>query len=65
MSDNNWQPIETAPRDGTVVKIKVDIESVQAYWEPNLYGEGLGSWVLTRPLHMESVWRPTRWKPAL
>lgn len=57
MSDD-WKTIDTAPRDGTVVKIKVDIVSVRAYFDYDL-----DRWVLTHPLHMESVFRPTRWKP--
>jgi len=58
MSDG-WQPMESAPRDPkVVVRVKVDIESVRAYWEPEL-----DRWVLVHPLHMESVFRPTAWKP--
>lgn len=56
--DNKWQPMQTAPRDPhKVVRLKVDIESVRAYWD-----EDLNCWVLTHPLHIESIREPKAWK---
>ena len=52
-----WQPIETAPRDGTEVLLPL-YDSLRAYWD-----EELKRWVLSKPLHMESVANPTQWKP--
>lgn len=52
----NWQPIETAPRDGT---------QILAFWiSGNIYGavswdNGLRSWI---ELH-EDVYDPTHWMP--
>jgi hypothetical protein len=56
---DDWQPMNTAPRDPkVVVRIKLDIKSVRAYWEPEI-----GCWVLCHPLHIESIWTPEGWKP--
>jgi hypothetical protein len=55
MSD--WQPMETAPKDGRTVKIKVGFpKGVRCYWDSDLE-----RWVLAHPLHMESVHNPLGW----
>jgi len=57
--NGEWLPIAIAPKDPqTPVKLKIDIVSVPAYWEPDLE-----RWVLTRPLHVESIFSPTHWRP--
>jgi hypothetical protein len=54
-----WQPMETAPKDGTEVRLALSYPNgVPAYWCADLK-----TWVLSRPLHVESIHRPERWKP--
>ena len=54
-----WQPIETAPRDGTEVRLSLmGFDSVKAFWD-----EKLQVWVLSRPIHMEKLINPPYWKP--
>jgi hypothetical protein len=57
MSD--WQPIVTAPKDGTEVRLRLNLQSVKAYWD-----DDLRTWVLSRPLHMESIRDPEKWRPV-
>jgi hypothetical protein len=52
-----WQPMETAPKDGSTVRIRVEFpKGVRAYW-----CNDLECWVLAHPLHMESVHVPCGW----
>lgn len=70
-----WQPIETAPRDGTVIDLFYPYprgRTINCYWD-----EGLRGWVWRRPtwrgsaLLPESEWHfgaypglePTHWMP--
>ena len=53
-----WQPIATASKDGTEVLLQHYTE-LRAYWN-----EGLNRWVLSQPLHVESIVNPTQWKPV-
>jgi hypothetical protein len=52
------QPIETAPKDGSEVYIAVGGKA-RAYWDDELQ-----AWVLSRPLHVESVRSPHEWWPV-
>jgi hypothetical protein len=56
---NGWQPIASAPKDGTVVQLHVDY-AVQAYFDAKL-----DRWILVRPLHIESLsfFFPDQWRP--
>ena len=54
----NEQPIATAPKDGSTVLLPLN-EWVSAYWDAEL-----DTWVLARPLHIESIRSPTTWKAA-
>ena len=56
--DDQWQPISTAPKDGTEVKLRLH-GSLRAYWDDELNG-----WVLSRPFHMESFNNPRHWMPV-
>lgn len=53
-----WQSGGTAPRDGTEITILLDYP-MPAYWD-----DELRTFVLSRPLHLESVARPIRWRPS-
>lgn len=55
----DWQPIETAPRDGTAIILDIGPGRARAYWD-----EELRTWVLCHPLHMESVREPKGWRPG-
>ena len=50
-TDNNWQPIETAPKDGTFVILfdPKGAEVISSYWVDN------GYWVNCK--------KPTKWQP--
>ena len=54
MSD--WQPIETAPKDGTIVRLPV-IGEIRAYW-----CKDLERWVSVVEQTMNYA-SPDRWKP--
>ncbi|KVP19420.1 hypothetical protein WJ85_08000 [Burkholderia ubonensis] len=71
-----WQPIETAPKDGTaILGWNADYEARQTHWA--FYGEGSiakaefdagkgesGSWYWHEPQsHWLSGWKPTHWMP--
>ena len=51
-----YRPTSEAPRDGTEVLIKLDLE-VRAFWCPDLK-----RWVLSRPLLIESRADPQTWR---
>ena len=54
----NEQPIATAPKDGSTVLLPLN-GWVSAYWDVELQ-----TWVLARPLHIESIRSATTWKAA-
>jgi hypothetical protein len=57
--DNQWQPMDSAPKDGREVRLQlVFSRGVPAYWD-----EDLNLWVLSRPLHIESIHVPHGWAP--
>jgi hypothetical protein len=56
MSD--FQNMKTAPKDGTEIVISLPF-AVAAYW-----CRDLETWVLVRPLHVESVPSPFGWRPV-
>lgn len=62
MSDgqDNWRDMASAPLDGSQVWLRLDLDRVKAYWDPKL-----DRWVLSHPLHMESIFVPSRWRPIL
>lgn len=56
--ETNWQDMDTAPKDGTEVRLQLVFpRGVPAYWDNEL------GWVLSRPLHMERVHAPRGWVP--
>jgi hypothetical protein len=53
----DWQPMETAPKDGRDIRLKIEWpRGVVAYWDDDLQ-----EWVTSRPLHMECVHEPKGW----
>ena len=55
----DWQDMDTAPKDGTEVMLRLVFpHGVAAYWD-----EELQRWVLSRPVHLESVSLPRGWAP--
>ena len=54
----DWQTIDSAPRDGTTVKIPLDIEWVRAFWS-----EEVDAWILPQRLIINTIINPKWWKP--
>jgi hypothetical protein len=56
-----WQPIETAPKDGTPVLGYRDVDGVMA----TVYWTTWGGWSLVAPggYAEEDDWEPTHWMP--
>jgi hypothetical protein len=52
-----WRPMGTAPKDGTVILVPVRGYQ-RVYW-----CDDLKTWVLSRPLHIESIHEPEGWRP--
>lgn len=52
----SWQLIDTAPKDGTTIRVKLPETDVRVFWCSDLK-----SWVLCSPIHMETVRDPTHW----
>ncbi len=50
------EPIETAPKDGTEVYLELTTKWVRGYWD-----DELKTWVLSRPLHIETLKHTGRW----
>lgn len=48
----DWQPIETAPKDGTHILAFMEGAVIEAWWEDMSYGEpdraGMGEWECPR-----------------
>ena len=60
-SCQQWQPIKTAPKDGTWVILFLDVigRSICAY-----YSEAAGKWVGTWCVRLnERLYNPTHWMP--
>ena len=56
--DMQWKPIETAPKDGTVIVIPLQMaRGVRAYWDKELE-----TWVLCQPVNVESIREPISWR---
>lgn len=60
----NWRPIETAPKDGTVVVVGAAVEGEsQPSWPVQAYFEG-ESWKLCcEPWYAEHAFPATHWLP--
>lgn len=57
---DGWQPMATAPKDGSTVYIKISGGPRGAFW-----CRDLKTWVLCNPIHIESVRDPAGWwKPG-
>ncbi len=68
---SKWQPIDTAPRDGTVITIGDDEENYRMFWDPEgrneIFAPGVvGLWVSEGKnfTWRESAGGPTHWRPA-
>lgn len=65
MAESGWQPIETAPRDGTWVILHTAAGGVQpGYWGPTYFGYN-PAWVqyAHRSEAEEIIGEPTHWMP--
>ncbi len=71
-----WQPIETAPRDGTEIIVGVDIASVwivrnarfvkATNWTPQEPDDVDGWWAQRNSVtqeHLDGIYEPTHWLP--
>ena len=57
--DMQWKPIETAPKDGTVIIIPLQMaKGVRAFWDKELE-----TWVLCNPVTVGSIIEPISWRP--
>lgn len=54
-----WQLIDTAPKDGTTIRVKLPETAVRVFWCSDLK-----EWVLCSPIHMETIVEPTHWLPS-
>jgi hypothetical protein len=57
-----WQPIETAPRDGTHILGYADGEMAAVYCLPTWYDDGWSLSVSGKPASDSYFW-PTHWMP--
>lgn len=55
----DWQPIETAPKDGRTIYLPVGECAVPAFW-----CDDLKRWVLVRTWKMDYVENPSGWRPT-
>ena len=64
---SGWQPIETAPRDGTIILVWVDGECIVVRWLKWCNSNDPGRWELTRTgsyaADGELYADPTHWQP--
>ena len=62
-----WQPIETAPKDGTKIILRCDdVVVAPCYWQPAGVISESAFWLWEAPEHrlwMETVEGPTHWMP--
>lgn len=54
----DWQPIETAPKDGTEFIVQMPGYNARAFW-----CNDLKAWILSQPMHLERPHGATAWKP--
>ena len=54
---NRTLPMADAPKDGTEISLPI-ITSARAYWDHEL-----NRWILSTPLHIESVTNAFGWRP--
>ena len=58
----NWQPIETAPKDGTLVLLSgFGLPVWQGYWVGQVGRHAINGWTRFNSVDME--WKPTHWMP--
>jgi hypothetical protein len=53
----SWQPIETTPKDGSEITVRMLEWEARVYWD-----DDLKTWVLVSPMHLESVSNPKEWR---
>jgi len=64
-----WQPIETAPKDGTNILLLIDEWAIEGYWRLSKWPSGSPRWdVIGLPSHgcgccSEPDPEPTHWMP--
>lgn len=67
----NWQPIETAPKDGTEIiamYMHIDTQIVHnAFWLEDEEGKDTGWWSYDKSevsrVQLDDYWTPTHWMP--
>ena len=61
-----WQPIETAPKDGTRIRVLRNGVEEEAHWDvmTDTEGEALGGWWWTSRRIRDREHQPTHWKPS-
>jgi len=61
LEEADWQAIETAPKDGrdVILKMPFGVNGIRAFW-----CDDLKRWVLRFPLNVESILHPAGWRQA-
>lgn len=61
---NNWQPIETAPRTGSVLAwFECDQDSILNYMAITSWDDNKNEWIVEEDHYSMKFFKPTKWMP--
>jgi hypothetical protein len=62
-----WQPIETAPKDGTTILLSNGYHMAVARWDENFWNDANFCWSISdwhnEPLYLRGGYSATHWMP--